>query len=258
MAESRKGATKLANIPPDILQQLNTGQLATANLMEGLAIDFQQLVQHCFAELPATALARYDPTTGVVKRMQTMGQILNQQLGFGAFNRVATHQADTVRGWAAFMLADQADLSIVERLKLVQPLADDAHFGVREWAWLALRPQLAADLATSLSELQTWVGHSSENIRRFAIGSLRPRGVWCSHINQLKQNPSLALELLTPVRSDASRYVQLSVANWLNDASKAQPSWVEQLTTQWLAESPSAETRWIVNHATRSLRKAKG
>lgn len=257
MAESRKGATKLANIPPDILQQLNTGQLATANLMEGLAIDFQQLVHHCFAELPNTALASYDPTAGVVKRMQTIGQMLNQHLGFGAFNHVATHQADTVRGWAAFMLADQADLSIVERLTLVQPLADDAHFGVREWAWLALRPQLAADLATSLSELQAWVRHSSENIRRFAIESLRPRGVWCSHINQLKQNPSLALELLTPVRSDSSRYVQLSVANWLNDASKTQPSWVEQLTTQWLTESPSAETRWIVNHATRSLRKTK-
>ncbi|GAA5528588.1 DNA alkylation repair protein [Herpetosiphon gulosus] len=257
MAESRKGATKLANISPDILQQLNTGQLATANLMEGLAIDFQQLWQHCFAELPASALASYDPAAGVVKRMQMMGQILNQSLGFGAFNRVATHHADTVRGWAAFMLADQANLSVAERLNLVQPLADDAHFGVREWAWLALRPQLTADLATSLNVLQTWVADSSENIRRFAIEALRPRGVWCSHINQLKQNPALALELLTPVRSDTSRYVQLSVANWLNDASKTQPSWVEQLTEQWLVESPSAETRWIVNHATRSLRKTK-
>lgn len=257
MAESRKGARNRATIPTAILQQLNTGQLETANLVESLAIDFQQLAQHCFDELPATAFATYDPTAGVVKRMQNIGGLLNRHLGFATFEQVARHQVDTVRGWAAFMLAAEPDLTLAQRLKFIQPLADDHHFGVREWAWLALRPQLASDLPTSLSLLQPWVSHPSANIRRFAIEALRPRGVWCSHISQLKQNPSLALGLLKPVRADPSRYVQLSLANWLNDASKTQPMWVHQLTYQWLAESPTPETRWIVNHALRGLRKAQ-
>ena len=80
-------------------------------------------------------------------------------------------------------------------------------------------------------------------------------GVWTSHIVELKANPSPALVLLEPVRSDTSRYVQTAVGNWLNDASKSTPEWTTAVAKRWLADSPTPETRWIVNRGLRTLRK---
>ncbi len=93
------------------------------------------------------------------------------------------------------------------------------------------------------------------NIRRCATEATRPRGVWSAHIEALKQSPELGLGILEPVRSDPSRYVQRSVANWLNDASKSRPDWVREVCQRWTEESPTTETAWTVNHALRTLRK---
>jgi 3-methyladenine DNA glycosylase AlkC len=101
-----------------------------------------------------------------------------------------------------------------------------------------------------------WVKDANANVRRCAVEATRPRGVWCAHIDSLKTDPSPGLALLEVVRSDPSRYVQKSVANWLNDASKSRPDWVRSVCKRWKKESRTAETAWIINHATRTIRKA--
>ncbi|MGJ7583294.1 hypothetical protein ACSFA3_24340 [Variovorax sp. RHLX14] len=110
-------------------------------------------------------------------------------------------------------------------------------------------------LDEALALLQPWVSDANPNIRRFASELTRPRGVWCAQIDALKTEPWRALPLIEPLRADPSRYVQNSVANWLNDASKSQGEWVDKLCARWVAESDMAETRYIAKRAMRTLSK---
>lgn len=104
-----------------------------------------------------------------------------------------------------------------------------------------MRPYISANLKESKTLLESWVRDANPNVRRCAVEGTRPRGVWTSHINALKQEPEMGLELLEQVRSDPSDYVRRSVANWLNDASKSRPEWVEDVCRRWNEESPSEE-----------------
>lgn len=236
------------------LAQLNAGAPATT-LTECLAVDFAALMQAVAPQVGADAIAqmRAQAATGISKRMAVAARILNDHLGRDADAALNAHGSDTVRGWACFLVGEQPDLPLQARLDRIRPLADDAHFGVREWAWLAVRPRLADDLEASVQALRPWTRDPSERVRRFASESLRPRGVWCAHIAALKSDPAIALPLLDPLRADPAVYVQDSVANWLNDASKDQPAWVRAVCARWLADGPCAATERICKRALRSI-----
>jgi 3-methyladenine DNA glycosylase AlkC len=255
---NRKGARRITERPSEVLVGLNQGKLASLNLVEALAINFYELLLTIAPEIGTESLPQAllpQQKQGVTQRMALAGEALLTTYGLEETrHRFKTHPSDTVRGWVCYAIAHEAGLSLTQRLTLIQPFADDTHFGVREWAWLAVRPQLLEQVETSIALLTSWASEPSENLRRFAIEGLRPRGVWCQQSDVLKASPELALPLLAPLRSDASRYVQDSVGNWLNDASKTQPAWVLTLCKQWLAESPTPETSYICKKAMRSLK----
>ncbi|MBN8828805.1 MAG: DNA alkylation repair protein [Sphingobacteriia bacterium] len=69
----------------------------------------------------------------------------------------------------------------------------------------------------------------------------------------LKQNPSIGLPVLELLKADSSRYVQNSVGNWLNDASKTQPEWVLNLVHLWQLDN-NKYTNYICKRAIRSLK----
>lgn len=250
---TRKGAIRQSDIPADVLRRLNAGAIESATLAEILAIDFTRLMSHVMPEAAREAAGRFKASDGITKRMSLAGRLLFGELGTGGYERVAAHRSDTVRGWAAFMLAETPGLSLKERLARVRPLADDNHFGVREWAWLALRPYIGEQIKEAVHLLSPWVNEPSANLRRFAVESSRPRGVWCAHIAELKSHPEIASPLLEPVKSDTSKYVQDSVCNWLNDASKSRPDWVKSTCDRWLNENDTKETARICARALRSV-----
>jgi 3-methyladenine DNA glycosylase AlkC len=265
---NRKGARRRSEIPPVVLAALNNGDLATVNLVETLAIDMAVLVREVFWRLSQEKLAKQLEVTakvlseqGIMQRLAGMGQAIAASLSGGSgqmtFESLATHASDTVRSWACFAAQAHQSTKLASRLSAARRFAADPHFGVRECAWMSVRPYFAEQLEQAIDLLQPWVVDPDPNIRRFAIESTRPRGVWCAHLVALKAEPEQASRLLEPVRSDPSRYVQSSVANWLNDASKSQPAWVQKLCRRWEKESPSKETVWVVKRALRSIKPAK-
>ena len=251
----RKGARRIADIPLKILEQINEGKIETANLMECLAIDFSKLLQACFPTIKAASLKKMQNSHGLgwLERTRLAALILYEEYNIKVLPKLLNHTSDNVRGWAAGIVAMIPNISLAERLDLIQPIINDSNSGTRETAWLLMRKHIATNIDESIACLTKWVRHSNPNFRRFAVESTRPRGVWCSHIQPLKDNPALGLPLLEPLFSDLSRYVQNSVANWLNDAAKSQPDWVLALTKDWLNKSKTIETQYICKRALRSI-----
>lgn len=249
------GARKMGDVDAEHLADLNAGRTEARTLTEALVIDHTALLSAVIPDAPdeLTRTVSEAQALGILKRMAAIGAALREHLPADVLAALAEHPSDTVRGWWCFATASDPDRTSAQLLAACKPLADDACFTVREWVWMALRPRLVENLADSISLLVPWTGEESANLRRFASESLRPRGVWAAHIAVLKSDPGQGEPILEPLRSDPSRYVQDSVANWINDAAKTAPDWAIALCEKWCVESPTAETTRITARALRSL-----
>jgi 3-methyladenine DNA glycosylase AlkC len=216
---------------------------ASQTLTDILKLDFKRLLKEV-----GVRGARIDPADGITRRMARAAALLPLE----RFEELGAHPNDTVRGWAAYVLAAAPGLDLESRLDRMKPLAADPHFAVREWAWLAVREEIARDIRESIHLLTPWTCDPSPNVRRFASEATRPRGVWCAHIEELRRRPELGLPILEPLRFDRSRYVENSVANWLNDASKTRPDWVRKICAAWEEDAP-----YIARRASRSISKSQ-
>lgn len=264
----RKGFRSAKDIPQEILDQLNHGEIETTNLVEWLAVDQRLLLKNLLKQITRTQYLQ--PILNNIENLkkQTVNTI-NEAIGTGLFEQslknndkeiltiITNHPSDLIRCWATYAIGKNKALNITQKLEQIQCFSADKHFGVREICWLAIRLNISKDLAKSIEILSGWTNHTDENIRRFASEATRPRGVWCEHIEELKQNPELGLPILEPMKSDKSKYVQDSVGNWLNDASKTQPGFVITLCEKWKKESSTKETAYIIKKALRTIEKLK-
>ena len=238
-------------------RELEAGDAESGTLQEWLAIDMAALLKAVMreagAKAPDAAWLDLVRAMSVTRRVEAIAlHLLDRHAEL--LPALSEHPSDTVRIWAAMMVGLGPKRPLAARLDALRPFAADLHFGVREYAWMAFRPHLAAQLTEGLALLAEEAGRPEENLRRFSAEASRPRGVWCAHLQPLRQQPELARPLLERLKADPSRYVQTSVANWINDASKDQPGWAKALAADWEA-SPHPSTQWILVHGLRTLRK---
>lgn len=262
--EKRKGARSMKDIPMDILGQLNRGEIESANLTEWLAIDKRLLLEHVMGELNRKEYVSIvlDAIDGLKK---VTVNTINQSIGHTLFHLcqeykdmelyklLKYHKSDSVRCWATYFVQYDVSMSIAEKLEAIKDFSRDKHFGVREISWMAVRQDIIENLEESLKLLVVWTEDEDENVRRFASEATRPRGVWATHITVLKENPTLGLPILEPLKGDSSKYVRDSVGNWLNDVSKNNVAFVKKVCDKWKNENTSKETQYIIKKAMRNV-----
>ncbi len=282
----KKTRASLKNVDDATRQALVRGEHASKHLMEFLSVDpivcFDHFLQHhipkhhlCaqqqqyWQNIQATMAS--SKTVSTFKKYPLLGQVAYRLLCLAEpsshwsmlvqlplYQALSHAHSDILRNIAAWcvVMDDEKDASFADKLARTLPFAADAHFNVREMAWLALRHHFALDVQRNIATLHSLAFYPDANIRRFVSELTRPRGVWCAHIPLLRQAPWHGLVLLEPLKNDDARYVQNSVANWLNDAAKDHPDWVLQLTDAWLQQSPSPTPAmtYIIKRARRSIK----
>ena len=265
---NRRGARRIGDVPAPVLHSLSGGEIETVNLMEWLAADMAALARVVAGESRSKKLKRalVDAAermagTSITERLDIAGSAIAQSVDSfdsPAFEALAAHRSDLVRQWACYAVNDNSiRQTLAERVRSTLRFAADRNMTVRETAWMAFRPHLQLKLEDGLSLLERQSRAEDENVRRFAVETTRPRSVWGCHIEALKRAPQLALPLLENVKKDRSRYVQLAVGNWLNDASKTRPDWVTRICSKW-SEEEDRNTAAIVRRGLRTLTKTSG
>ena len=246
---TRRGARRPSEVPAAVLAAL-AGGLPSVNHMEQMAMDAGALLKLVAPEVAHRADELRVPR--FLDRMRAGAAAVWDLYGEDLFEVSRGWESDTARGWAAFAVPRTGG-GPRKALDLAVSYGDDPHFAVREWAWLGARPLVAADPRGAVALLTPWTGNLSPRVRRFCSEVTRPRGVWSVHIGLFKTAPGTALPVLDPLAGAPERYVRNSVANWLNDAARTAPRWVDGTCARWADEHGQA-TEYVRRRALRGLR----
>lgn len=120
-----------------------------------------------------------------------------------------------------------------------------------EWS---IRPFLERFPEATLATLDVWSRDPSPHVRRLVSEGTRPLLPWATRVGWLMREPKRVLPLLERLKDDPASVVRRSVANHLNDLSKAQPGLVCDVAERWLDGATDAR-RALVKHALRTCVK---
>jgi hypothetical protein len=139
--------------------------MATVNLVEWLALDQRVMVRHVLpavglksAVAGALAVCEAEQKPSAMLLLKAIGRHLAGEIELKAsprspFGKLLRHPSDVVRSWACFAVTYTDGLTLTRRIEALQPLAADPHFGVRETAWMALRPAVEGELEPAIELL---------------------------------------------------------------------------------------------------------
>ncbi|MGV7105018.1 DNA alkylation repair protein [Flavobacterium sp. U410] len=109
-------------------------------------------------------------------------------------------------------------------------IADDTNWRVQEMLAKAFDYYCQTiGYEKSLPTIQKWLSDKNANIKRAVIEGLR---IWTSR-PYFKDNPNVAIQLISSHKSDDSEYLRKSVGNALRDISKKHPEKVLVETSTW-------------------------
>jgi len=182
--------------------------------------------------------------------------------GYAAFDAILRAALDdpAFRGWMIWAVADAVALRAVAAWEGGDDPAFDAGLALlaaltpRHTAEAAIRRFLRADLDRTLAVALTWTADPDAHVRRFATEGTRPRLPWALRVPALTDRPDATVPILDALYRDEEEYVRRSVANHLNDVSRARPELAVETAARWLA-APADTTARVVRHALRTLIK---
>ncbi len=115
----------------------------------------------------------------------------------------------------------------------------------------AIRNLMFHQAAETIVVLEQWAKSENEHLRRLASEGTRTRLPWGRKLHNLIAEPHLTRGILETLKFDASKYVQKSVANHLNDISKDHEGYFYEIIESWSKEK-HLSTQWIIKHALRN------
>lgn len=118
----------------------------------------------------------------------------------------------------------------------------------------AVRPLLRHDLDRALAHLRDWTTDADWNVRRLASEGSRPLLPWAERIPALVADPEPSRPILDALHDDPEESVRRSVANHLNDHSRAHASFAVEVARGWRSGGGRHLER-TTRHAMRTLVK---
>ena len=99
----------------------------------------------------------------------------------------------------------------------------------------------------ALPLIKEWLNSDHDNVRRAVSEGLR---VWTSR-PYFKENPNIAIQLLSAHKDDSSEYVRKSIGNALKDISKKYPELISEELSKW--DLSSKEIKQVYKLASKFL-----
>ncbi|MNS67180.1 putative lyase [compost metagenome] len=99
----------------------------------------------------------------------------------------------------------------------------------------------------SLGEIEKWLSNENPNTRRAVTEGLR---IWTSR-PYFKDNPKIAIDIISNLKNDSSEYVRKSVGNSLKDISKKYPELIKEELAKW--DLKSKEENQVYKYAIKKL-----
>lgn len=118
----------------------------------------------------------------------------------------------------------------------------------------AIRPLLLHDLQRGLGHMREWTSDPNWHVRRLASEGSRPLLPWGERLPLLVTDPSPTRPILDALYDDPEESVRRSVANHLNDHSRAHPEFTVELVQGWQDRGGTHVAR-TSRHALRTLVK---
>lgn len=131
----------------------------------------------------------------------------------------------------AVYLLGELSPSLPEALRILETtVAVDSNWRVQEMLAKAFDSYCSkTGYEASLPRINAWLSDSNPNVKRAVIEGLR---IWTGR-PYFKQNPKMAIDLISCHRADESEYLRKSVGNALRDIGKKFPELVRAEISTW-------------------------